>query len=152
MNMLHVASFAALFLFSLIPQSASSDEVNLGFKINSGTYDISVQFPELGVRNLTLDTGASYTVLDRKDVQKIPGIIERKSNINLFLPFDGKAVPASFVVVPYMRIGDCVLRDRSVVVTDLPKDRSGALGMNDLEELTPFTFIGDGKFRFHCPS
>lgn len=134
------------------PQFVAGDDVDLGFRVAAGTYTVSVRLPCIGRRSLTLDTGASYTVLDRGAIAGMAGVVVHPTAIHLVLPYESTAVPASFVTVPWIQIGDCILHDRRVVVADLPGDRHGALGMNDLEALAPFTFIGNGVFRFQCPS
>lgn len=137
-----------------IPSGIAADtkaEIPLGFALNSGTYTVQVAFPEIGTRQLTFDTGASYTVLDRRDVARIPGAELTTSTVGLYLPHEGKAVPAKFAVIPSMRIGGCTLRKANVVVIDIPGGRQGVLGMKDLEALAPFTFTRNGKLQFRCP-
>lgn len=136
-----------------LPLTTSTPEhaVDLGYTISAGTYTISVHLPQIGERRLTLDTGASYTVLDREDVLKIPDIITHPDNVRLNLPYQNRTVQAFLVTIPKMRVGNCMLYNRDVVVADLPEERPGALGMNDLEALAPFTFVGNGEFEFRCP-
>jgi predicted aspartyl protease len=148
--------FLSTGLFSLcaIPLTLASEperEIPLGFALKSGTYTVEVAFPEIGARALTFDTGASYTVLDRKDVNRIPGAEMTMSIVGIYLPHEGKAIPAKFAVIPSMRIGECTLKKTNVVVIDIPGGRHGVLGMNALESLAPFTFTRNGKLQFRCP-
>lgn len=131
--------------------SASEQAIDLGYKLTSGTYTVAVHLPRVGERSLTLDTGASYTVLDREDVLQMPDVVTHSANVRLHMPYNGRTVQAFLVTIPGMRVGNCMLYDRDVVVADLPGERQGALGMNDLEALAPFTFVGNGAFEFECP-
>lgn len=137
--------------FYVPPAFPSNEEIDLGFSVSSGTYTIAVQLPCVGERMLTLDTGASYTVLDQDDVMKMKHVTILESRVRINLVYEGRTVPASVAIIPGMRVGNCVLHNREVVVTDLPDGRSGALGMNDLEALAPFTFVGNGALHFACP-
>jgi len=128
--------------------TAKSDELELGFGPGFGTYTLPVEIVGVGRRDLTFDTGASYTVLDKKDLEPLK--LKSKRRASVFLPHEGQRKAAEFVVIPKMRIGECVLHDRTVVVMDLPEGRPGALGMSELEWLHPFTFLGNGNLRFRC--
>lgn len=131
--------------------SASEQAIDLGYRLSSGTYTVAVHLPRVGERLLTLDTGASYTVLDRDDVLQMSDVVTHTANVRLHMPYNGRTVQAFLVTIPGMRVGNCMLYDRDVVVADLPDERRGALGMNDLEALAPFTFVGNGAFEFQCP-
>lgn len=148
-------SFLIVFLWSCgVTQALAANpdaEIKLGFKIKSGTYTVRVAFPTIGTRDLTFDTGASFTVLDKEDVVKIPGAEITRSRLGVYLSHEGKAIPAQFAVIPFMHIGGCTLRKANVMVIDIPGGRQGVLGMNDLEALAPFTFTKNGKLQFQCP-
>lgn len=135
----------------LATEKASADELELGYNMTKGTYSLSVQIQGVGMRNLTFDTGASYTVLDKDDAVRAGARLEQ-SPILLILPHEGKAKPATFAIIPRMQIGTCVLLNRRIVVLDLPKGRQGAFGMADLEELAPFTFLPNGRLKYTCPT
>jgi predicted aspartyl protease len=146
-----IVALSWLFEIPVAMATHTAAEINLGFRLSAGTYTVQVAFPEIGTRNLTFDTGASFTVLDRKDVVKIPGAEITRSRLGIYLQHEGKAIPAQFAVIPSMKIGGCTLRKSNVMVIDIPGGRQGVIGMNDLESLAPFTFTRNGKLQFQCP-
>lgn len=105
-NYLIAATGVFLPLTTSIPEHA----VDLGYMLSAGTYTISVHLPQVGERRLTLDTGASYTVLDRDDVLRIPDVVMHSANVRLHMPYHGRAVQAFLVTIPEMRVGKCILQ------------------------------------------
>ena len=126
----------------------NQEEIELGFQIEMGTYAVPVEISGIGTEYLTFDTGASYTVLDRETLSPLD--LKSDERVNVYLSHEGKLLPAVFVVLPEKKIGKCVLRNRRVIVMDIPKKRHGVLGMNDLEALAPFTFTSNGQLVISC--
>ena len=147
---MRIMTLFLLFLGVILARPANADEINLGFGVGMGTYTVPVYIKGVGERPLTFDTGASYTIVDKKDVATLH--LSPTQNASVYLPYEGKRLGAYFVIIPEMQIGNCHLHNRKVMVMDLPKGRPGALGMNDLEELAPFTFTKAGRLQLTCPN
>lgn len=126
-----------------------AETIDLGYRLTMGTYTVPVKIGDLPERSLTLDTGASYTVLRIEDVQNLD--LKPRSRAGVTFPHQGVRVEAYFYMIPEMKIGDCVIRNSFVIGIDLPEGRPGAIGMADLEKLSPFTFKSNGQLEITCP-
>jgi len=108
-------------------------------------YFQSVEIQEK-VFNLMVDTGATATVLAKKDMDRIPfkhmlGLVRTELA-------NGTPMDMMVYVVPQMRVGDCLLTN--VRVLEAPSETAqGLLGTQVLAQLEPFSF-NRGRLSVTC--
>ncbi|MDO8407773.1 MAG: retropepsin-like aspartic protease [bacterium] len=100
------------------------------------------------VFNLMVDTGATATVLMKKDIDRIP-VKHALSPVHTKLA-NGTRMDMMVYVVPQMRIGGCLLTDVRVLEAP-PETTRGLLGMQVLVQLEPFGF-DRGILSVTCPT
>ena len=133
----------------MLASTVSAETIDLGFRLEMGTYTVPVRIDGLGEKGLTFDTGASLTVLNIEDVEEMG--LEPRGRAGVSFPHQGVRMEAFFYNLPMMHIGNCTILNTRIIGIALPEGRPGVLGMGDLELLSPFTFESNGKLTITCP-
>lgn len=97
--------------------------------------------------NLMVDTGATFTILKKSDMDRIPD--KRSLGPTHMTLANGVQVEMMQYSIPQMRIGRCLLAN--VRVIESPQAVYSLLGMQTLTQLEPFSF-SRGMLSVTCPT
>ena len=131
-----------LLLFVWIDSYAFDQIVHMNNR-GTGTYYITSIIDSHEV-SLLLDTGASYTVLDKSIVSRMNLKPVRKLDA---LMADGRRMHVTVYVLPSMTIEGCTIYDTEVVAMS---NTINILGMTSIKKMTPLTLLGHDDVKFNC--
>ncbi len=131
-----------LLLFVWIDCYAFDQVVHMNNR-GTGTYYITSVIDSHEV-SLLLDTGASYTVLDKSIVSRMNLKPVRKMDA---LTADGRRIHVTVHVLPSMTIEGCTIYDTEVVTMS---NTINILGMTSIKKMTPLTLLGHDDVKFNC--
>ena len=129
-------------LFVWIDSYAFDQVVHMNDR-GTGTYYIKSIIDSHEV-SLLLDTGASYTVLDKSIVSRMNLKPVRKMDA---LMADGRRMHVTVYVLPSMTIEGCTIYDTEVVAMS---NMINILGMTSIKKMTPLTLLGHDDVKFNC--
>ncbi len=129
-------------LFVWIDSYAFDQVVHMNDR-GTGTYYITSVIDSHEV-SLLLDTGASYTVLDKSIVSRMNLKPVRKMDA---LMADGRRMHVTVHVLPSMTIEGCTIYDTEVVTMS---NTINILGMTSIKKMTPLTLLGHDDVKFNC--
>jgi predicted aspartyl protease len=131
-----------LLLFVWIDCYAFDQVVHMNNR-GTGTYYITSVIDSHEV-SLLLDTGASYTVLDKSIVSRMN--LNQVSKMDA-LTADGRRIHVTVHVLPSMTIEGCTIYDTEVVTMS---NTINILGMTSIKKMTPLTLLGHDDVKFNC--